>query len=130
MKHAMALSLRSLKLKTRMILILGFTALLQTGAIGLFALHYLNQSMDEQMGQRGLHVVHRHHGQQAAHHRGRGEEGRQVRIAQEDAGVGERPDREPGARARARRGRAAAGAPGDLARGLPQVVTCLLDTSK
>ncbi len=53
----MALSLRSLKLKTRMILILGFTALLQTGAIGLFALHYLNQSMDEQMGQRALHVA-------------------------------------------------------------------------
>ncbi|MDD1793109.1 sensor histidine kinase [Enterovibrio makurazakiensis] len=50
-------SLRSLKLKTRMMLILGLMALLQTGLIGLFALGYLSHSLDEQIGQRALHVA-------------------------------------------------------------------------
>ncbi|RDE18778.1 sensor histidine kinase [Motiliproteus coralliicola] len=53
----MKLSLRALKLKTRMVLILGLIALLQTGSIGLFALYYLNQSLDEQIGERALHVA-------------------------------------------------------------------------
>lgn len=53
----MVLSLRALKLKTRMVLILGLMALLQTGFIGLFALHYLNQSLDEQIGKRALHIA-------------------------------------------------------------------------
>ncbi|WP_345799203.1 sensor histidine kinase [Neptuniibacter sp. CAU 1671] len=46
-----------LKIKTRMILILGLMALLQTGLIGWFAVVYLQQSLDEQMGQRALHVA-------------------------------------------------------------------------
>ena len=49
--------LRQLKLKTRMMLVLGIMALVQTGFIGLFALHYLQQSLDEQIGQRALHVA-------------------------------------------------------------------------
>ena len=49
--------LNRLKLKSRMILILGLMALVQTGLIGLFALHYLQQSLDEQIGQRALHVA-------------------------------------------------------------------------
>ena len=53
----MTLTLRALKLKPRMILILGLMALLQTGSIGLFALHYLSHSLDEQIGQRALHVA-------------------------------------------------------------------------
>ncbi len=53
----MTLSLRRLKLKTRMVLILGLMALLQTGFLGLFALQFLNHSLDEQMGQRALHVA-------------------------------------------------------------------------
>ncbi|WP_419414515.1 ATP-binding protein [Pontibacter sp. JAM-7] len=40
-----------------MILILGFMALLQTGLIGWFAMLYLQQSLDEQIGQRALHVA-------------------------------------------------------------------------
>ncbi|MDO6561865.1 sensor histidine kinase [Amphritea sp. 1_MG-2023] len=46
-----------LKLKQRMILILGIMALIQTGFIGLFALHYLERSLDEQIGQRALDVA-------------------------------------------------------------------------
>lgn len=53
----MNLSSRKLKLKPRMVLILGLIALLQTGFIGLFALHFLNESLDEQIGQRALHVA-------------------------------------------------------------------------
>lgn len=49
--------LNRLKLKSRMILILGLMALVQTGFIGLFAVHYLHQSLDEQIGQRALHVA-------------------------------------------------------------------------
>jgi len=48
------ISLRRLKLETRMVLVLGLVALLQTIAIGMFALHYLSQSLEEQMGQRSL----------------------------------------------------------------------------
>ena len=53
----LAVSIRKLKLKTRMVAILGLIALLQTGSIGLFALYYLNQSLDEQIGQQALHVA-------------------------------------------------------------------------
>ncbi|SEQ02032.1 PAS domain S-box-containing protein [Amphritea atlantica] len=49
--------LLQLKLKQRMILILGVMALIQTGFIGLFALHYLERSLDEQIGQRALDVA-------------------------------------------------------------------------
>ncbi|WP_315981007.1 hypothetical protein [Aliamphritea spongicola] len=40
-----------------MVLILGLIALLQTSIIGLFALHNLNQSLDEQIGKQALHVA-------------------------------------------------------------------------
>ncbi len=53
----MKFSIRSLKLKKRMVLILGLIALLQTSIIGLFALHNLNQSLDEQIGKQALHVA-------------------------------------------------------------------------
>ena len=53
----MFFSLRALKLKTRMVLILGLMALMQTGFIGLFALHYLSHSLDEQIGLRAIHVA-------------------------------------------------------------------------
>ncbi len=53
----MAFSLRSLNLKTRMVLILGLMALLQTGLVGLFALHNLNQSLEVQMGEQALYVA-------------------------------------------------------------------------
>jgi len=46
-----------LKLKSRMILILGFMALVQTGFLGWFAVHYLHKSLDEQIGQRALDVA-------------------------------------------------------------------------
>ncbi|MBQ0784617.1 MAG: sensor histidine kinase [Amphritea sp.] len=51
------MKLRQLKLKQRMILVLGIMALVQTGFIGVFALHYLQQSLDEQIGQRALDVA-------------------------------------------------------------------------
>ncbi|MBP0047487.1 sensor histidine kinase [Marinobacterium sp. AK62] len=53
----MRLSLRRFPLKTRMVLILGLIALLQTGALGLFALHYLTTSLEEEIGERALHVA-------------------------------------------------------------------------
>ncbi|GAA0784244.1 ATP-binding protein [Marinobacterium sediminicola] len=53
----MRFSIRHYPLKTRMVLILGLIALLQTGALGLFALHHLSQSLQEQMGERALHVA-------------------------------------------------------------------------
>ncbi|WP_428622089.1 ATP-binding protein [Sedimenticola sp.] len=46
-----------MKLKSRMILILGFMALVQSGLVGLFAVHYLRQSLDEQIGQRAVDVA-------------------------------------------------------------------------
>ena len=46
-----------LKLKQRIILVMGLIALLQTGFIGLFATHYLQQSLDKQIGQRALNVA-------------------------------------------------------------------------
>ncbi len=49
--------LPAFKLKTRMVLILGVVGLLQTGLIGLFAVHHLSQSLEEQIGQRALHVA-------------------------------------------------------------------------
>lgn len=53
----MKLSIRRFPLKTRMVLLLGLIALLQTGALGLFALHYLTSALEEQMGERALHVA-------------------------------------------------------------------------
>ncbi|SFF81231.1 two-component system, CitB family, sensor kinase [Neptunomonas qingdaonensis] len=49
--------LSRLKLKTRMILVLGLMALLQTGLLGVFAVQYLHQSLEEQIGERALHVA-------------------------------------------------------------------------
>lgn len=46
-----------LKLKSRMIVILGLMTVVQTGFIGLFAVHYLQHSLDEQIGQRALDVA-------------------------------------------------------------------------
>lgn len=51
------ISLRHLKLEARMVLVLGLVALVQTIAIGMFALHYLSQSLHEQMGLRAMHVA-------------------------------------------------------------------------
>ncbi len=53
----MHFSIRHLRLKTRMVLILGLIALLQTSLLGLFALHHLSSSLQEQMGERALHVA-------------------------------------------------------------------------
>ncbi|WP_417526734.1 ATP-binding protein [Marinomonas shanghaiensis] len=49
--------LRNLKLKTRMTLVLGLMALLQTGFLGLFALNHLNESLEEQVAERALQVA-------------------------------------------------------------------------
>ncbi|MGX9419097.1 ATP-binding protein [Vibrio sp. RC27] len=48
---------RRLKLKGRMILILGLMALIQTVVIGAFAINYLHKSLDEQIGQKALDVA-------------------------------------------------------------------------
>ncbi|HCH23799.1 MAG TPA: sensor histidine kinase [Oceanospirillaceae bacterium] len=53
----MQYSIRQLKLKTRMIVVFGFMVLVQTGLIGLYALTNLNQSLNEQIAQRALHVA-------------------------------------------------------------------------
>lgn len=53
----MAKGLRGLKLKTRMTLILGMIALLQTGFVGVFALNYLSESLEEQVAERALNVA-------------------------------------------------------------------------
>ncbi|WP_409419654.1 ATP-binding protein [Marinomonas sp. RS-M-Aa-14] len=49
--------LRNLKLKTRMTLVLGLMALLQTGFLGVFALNHLNESLEEQVAERALQVA-------------------------------------------------------------------------
>jgi two-component system, CitB family, sensor kinase len=56
-KQTFTMFLKHLKLKSRMILVLGMMALVQTGFIGLFALHYLQQSLDEQIGERAMDVA-------------------------------------------------------------------------
>jgi len=48
---------KKLKLKTRMILVLGLVSAIQTGLIGGFAWQYLSHSLDEQIGQRALMVA-------------------------------------------------------------------------
>ncbi|MBT3436796.1 MAG: sensor histidine kinase [Oceanospirillaceae bacterium] len=53
----MKLPFRKLKLKSRMMFILGLMALLQTSMLGLFALQYLNQSLNDEIGVRALHVA-------------------------------------------------------------------------
>lgn len=45
------------KLQTRMLLILGLLALLQTGLMGGFTLHYVSTTLEEQIGQRALQVA-------------------------------------------------------------------------
>mgnify|MGYP000023437871 FL=1 len=51
------LPFRRLKLKSRMMLILGLMALLQTSMLGLFAVQYLSQSLDDEIGLKALHVA-------------------------------------------------------------------------
>ncbi|MEX0624368.1 MAG: sensor histidine kinase, partial [Saccharospirillum sp.] len=48
---------KRLKLKTRMILVLGLVSAIQTGIIGGFAWYYLTASLDDQIGQRALNVA-------------------------------------------------------------------------
>ncbi|GAB4354506.1 MAG: sensor histidine kinase [Gammaproteobacteria bacterium] len=45
------------KLQTRMLLILGLLALLQTGLMGGFTLHLVSTTLEEQIGQRALQVA-------------------------------------------------------------------------
>lgn len=52
----MPLAYRKLKLKTRMILVLGLVSALQTGLIGGFAGYYLSESLYDEIGQRALMV--------------------------------------------------------------------------
>lgn len=49
--------MRNFKLKTRMTLILGLMALMQTGILGVFALNYLYKSLEEQVAERALNVA-------------------------------------------------------------------------
>ncbi|MGF1701661.1 sensor histidine kinase [Photobacterium makurazakiensis] len=51
------LSLRFLRLNTRMVLILGIIAVLQTGILGHFAIRYLDSVLDEQIGQQAMRVA-------------------------------------------------------------------------
>ncbi|PSW19822.1 sensor histidine kinase [Photobacterium sanctipauli] len=51
------LSLRFLRLNTRMVLILGLIAILQTGILGHFAIRYLDNVLDEQIGQQAMRVA-------------------------------------------------------------------------
>ncbi|WP_371826109.1 PAS domain-containing protein [Photobacterium sp. GJ3] len=51
------LSLRHFRLKTRMVLILGFIAILQTGALGHFTIQYLDKVLHEQIGQQAMRVA-------------------------------------------------------------------------
>lgn len=51
------LSLRRLKLKQRMVLILGVIAILQTGTLGYFAINYLDRVLNEQIGQQAMRVA-------------------------------------------------------------------------
>lgn len=48
---------RPFKLQTRMLLILGLLALLQTGLMGGFTLHLVGTTLEEQIGQRALQVA-------------------------------------------------------------------------
>lgn len=51
------LPFRRLKLKSRMMVILGLMALLQTSMLGLFAVQYLSQSLNDEIGLKTLHVA-------------------------------------------------------------------------
>lgn len=53
----MTKGLRYLKLKTRMALVLGLIVLLQTGFLGVFALNYLNKSLEDQVAERALDIA-------------------------------------------------------------------------
>jgi len=44
-------------LKSKMMIIIGLVALIQTGFLGLFALNYLQKSLNEQIGQQALNVA-------------------------------------------------------------------------
>ncbi|SHO54758.1 ATP-binding protein [Vibrio quintilis] len=50
-------SLRQLRFKTRMIMILGAITLIQTVGLGYFALHYLDQALNEQMGRQAVQLA-------------------------------------------------------------------------
>ncbi|BES72295.1 sensor histidine kinase [Marinobacter nanhaiticus D15-8W] len=52
----MPFAYRKLKLKTRMIIVLGLVSALQTGLIGGFAGYYLSESLYDEIGQRALMV--------------------------------------------------------------------------
>ncbi len=56
-RTSMKFSIRRYKLKTRMIGVFALMVLVQTGFIGLYALSTLNQSLNEQIAQRALHVA-------------------------------------------------------------------------
>jgi two-component system CitB family sensor kinase len=56
-KKSLKLPFRRLKLKSRMMLILGLMALLQTSMLGWFAMQYLSQSLDDEIGLKTLHVA-------------------------------------------------------------------------
>lgn len=51
------MKLSQLKLKSRMIIMLCVMALVQTGFVGLFAVHYLEQTLEQQIAQRALHIA-------------------------------------------------------------------------
>lgn len=54
---SLKLPFRRLKLKSRMMIILGLMALLQTGMLGWFTMAYLTQSLDHEIGLKTLHVA-------------------------------------------------------------------------
>ena len=54
---SLKLPFRRLKLKSRMMLILGLMALLQTSMLGWFTMQYLSQSLNDEIGLKTLHVA-------------------------------------------------------------------------
>ncbi|MGB0733684.1 MAG: PAS domain-containing protein [Pontibacterium sp.] len=51
-------SFQTLKLRTRMVIILGMMALAQTGVIGAFAIQYLTYALEEQVASQSLNLAH------------------------------------------------------------------------
>ena len=54
---SLKLPFRRLKLKSRMMVILGLMALLQTSMLGWFTMQYLSQSLNDEIGLKTLHVA-------------------------------------------------------------------------
>ncbi|MFT7178464.1 MAG: two-component system CitB family sensor kinase [Oceanospirillaceae bacterium] len=54
---SLRLPFRRLRLKSRMMLILGLMALLQTSMLGWFTMQYLSQSLNDEIGLKTLHVA-------------------------------------------------------------------------